>query len=348
MQEAFYQEEVMKAWRLIEAGMAELKDMESQPVGDECVKIKLIYSAITIIDRLLYHGQLSAQYPLILGRQASGMVVEVGSEVKGLVRGDIVAVKPLSICGSCIRCKEGKFNECENQLTFGLNEDGFLRDFAVLNAYEVVKLPERVSPKDATFIDYINISIEAISKLNLEKGQYLIICGASELGIVLAQVAMYYQIIPILIDINPAFLNLAKELGVYYTINCSEEDAKKRIFALTGGKMADGAAYITAASYPFAKIFEYVKCGGMISICGLEKSKQEINVNASLVFNKKLTVVGIPEDNNNIASAINLLANKTVQVDKLIGNEICFDEVNKELKKEIDANICYLKTLVKI
>lgn len=338
----------MKAWRLIDTGVAELKDMESQTVGEECVKIKLMYSAITITDRQLFGGQLSAHYPLILGRQASGMVVEVGTEVKGLVRGDMVAVRPLSVCGSCLRCKDGKSAECENQLTFGLNEDGMLRDFAVLSAYDVVKLPERVSAKDATFIDFINIAIETISRLNMEKGQYLIICGATELGIILAQVAMYYQIIPILADINPAFLTLASELGVYYTLNCSEVDTQKRIFALTGGKMADGAAYIVAAGYPIANVFEYVKSGGAIAICGLEKSRQEINLNASLIFNKRLTLIGIPEDNSNITSAINLLANKTVQVEKLIGSEIPFEKVSEELKKEIDITATYLKTLVKI
>lgn len=338
----------MKAWRLKEPGQIVLEEMESQPVGDNCVKIKVIYCPLSASDRLLTSGAMKAEYPLILGRGASGMVVETGAEVKNLTRGDMVALKPQCACGVCHKCTEGKFSECESPLTFGVTEDGFLRDFAVVHARDALKLPERVGAKEAVFIDLIDIAVETISRLKLDKGQYLVITGATELGIIMAQVAIYYQIIPILADINPAFLDVAAGLGVYYTINSAEVDTKKRIFALTGGRMADAAAYITAADYPINVVFDYVKRGACIAVCGFEKTRAETLVNFAAVLNKRLRIIGITESNNNFGGAINMLAGRSVDVAPLIGSEISFDQAGAELLSEADPKRQYLKTLVKI
>jgi threonine dehydrogenase-like Zn-dependent dehydrogenase len=275
------------------------------------------------------------------------MVVEAGEDVKGLVRGDMVAVKPVSACGVCGKCQDGKQYDCENGLTFGVGEDGMLRDFAVVQASDAVKLPERVSVREATFIDLIDIAIETVSRLNMDKGQYLVISGATELGIILAQVAIYYQIIPILIDIDPVFLQIAAGLGIYYTVNSTKEDTKKRVFSLTGGRMADGAAYITAGEQPLSLLFDCVRRGGCIALCGYEKSKTEMIVNLAAALNKRFTVIGITEGNNNIKSAVNMLANRTVTVEPLIGAEIDFDQVGAELTREPDAHASYLRLLVK-
>lgn len=337
----------MKAWRIKEPSVVNFEEMESQSVGETCVKIKLSYCSISIVDRLLTAGKIKAEYPVIPGRQAVGMVVETGSEVKNCVRGDIVAVKPFTSCGTCAKCGE-KFTECENALTFGVDEDGFLRDFAVVSAQDIVKLPERVNPKDAVFIECIDIAIETINRLNLEKGQYLAICGATQLGIILAQAAIYYQIVPILIDIDAEFLHTAEKLGVYYTVNSSQTDTKKQIFTLTGGKMADAAAYMAKGACPFAQTPDLVKKTGRIAVCGLEKAKLDLSAQLAPIFNRRLTVLGIAEGNKNIASAVNMLVGKNINVAPLIGAEIPFDVAGEELTKEINFDRVYFQTIVKM
>ena len=50
----------------------------------------------------------------ILGHEASGIVYQVGSDVKDLKVGDRVAIEPGIACGSCQYCKEGLYNLCPN------------------------------------------------------------------------------------------------------------------------------------------------------------------------------------------------------------------------------------------
>jgi len=336
----------MKAWRIKENGIS-LDKMDAIKVFDSCIKVKVSYASITLTDRLLAQGKLKGEYPLILGRSAVGMVVETGQDVKNCVRGDMVAIKPLAVCGECAKCLDGKSTLCEHTLAFGINEAGFLSDFSVISSADIIKLPERINVQDAIFIDCIDIAIEAISKMRLEKGEYLAICGANDMGIVLAQAAMYYQIVPILIDIDPSFLQIAQDLGVYYTINSGETDTKKQVFALTGGKMAHAVAYMSESEYPFNACLEYVKDKGSVAICGLSGTLKELNIPMSQIHARGLSIFGISESNKHIPSAINMLASKTIVIDSLIGQEIEFDNVGDELKKEISHGSTYLKTLVK-
>jgi len=336
----------MKAWRIKENGIS-LDQMDTQEVFDNCVKIKISYASITLTDRLLSQDKLKCEYPLILGRAAVGMVVETGAEVKNCTRGDMVTMRPLSACNDCPKCLDAKSNECEKSFTFGLTESGFLSDFTVVSSNDIVKLPERITPQDAIFIDCIDISISAISKMGLEKGEYLAICGADALGIIMAQSAMYYQIVPILIDIDPSFLQIAEDLGVYYTINSGETDTKKQVFSLTGGKMAHAVAYISESNFPFSACLDYVKNEGSVAICGLRGTLKEHSILTGQVHNRTLSLFGITESNKHILSAINMLASKTIITKPLIAEEIAFEDVDKTLRKEIFQGSTYLKTLVK-
>jgi len=337
----------MKAWRIKENSIS-LDELEVEGVTDSCVKVKLLYCSAAVTDRLIAHGKIKAELPIIPGRQAVGMVVETGAEVKNCVRGDTVSIKPLKMCGQCAKCADNKHADCESPLVFGLTEDGFMRDFVTVSSDAVVKLPERVAAKDAVFMDSIDICIEAVNKSGLDKGQYLVICGATHLGIVMAQVAMYYQIVPILADIDPLYLQTAEELGVYYTINSSEADTKKQVFMLTGGKLADAAAYMADSGYPFAHCLDFVKTGGSVVICGLEKSRADLTAPLCSVLNRRLNIHGITESNKHTLSAVNMLASKNVTVEPLIAAEIDFSAVGEELKKEISPATVYFKTLVKM
>jgi len=336
----------MKAWQIKENGI-NLEQMDALELSDNCVKVKISYASITLTDRLQAQGKLRCEYPLIPGRTAVGMVVETGAEVKNCVRGDMVTIKPLSVCNECAKCLDNKSSECENPFVFGLTEVGFLSDFSVVSSSDVVKLPERLSPQDAVFIDCCDIAIEAINKMGLEKGEYLVICGADALGIIMAQAAMYYQIVPVLIDIDPSFLQIAEDLGVYYTINSGEVDTKKQVFALTGGKMAHAVAYISESNFPFAVCLDYARAGASVAICGVKGTVKELNVPLGQIHNKALSLFGISESNKHILSAINMLASKTIVTEALVAREIGFDDVDKELGKEIHQGSTYLKTLVK-
>jgi L-iditol 2-dehydrogenase len=58
-------------------------------------------------------GPLKVLSDCILGHEASGVVLRVGSSVKSLSVGDRVAVEPGVPCGDCYLCQQGSYNLCE-------------------------------------------------------------------------------------------------------------------------------------------------------------------------------------------------------------------------------------------
>ena len=102
----------MKAWRVYGTGEIRCDELKSQTVGEDCIKVKITCSAISLTDKLVFEGKLSAdKLPLTIGRQCVGMVTEVGENVPHLVRGDRVAVDPYGFCKQCANCKAGKHND---------------------------------------------------------------------------------------------------------------------------------------------------------------------------------------------------------------------------------------------
>ena len=338
----------MKAWRVYEAGDIRLEELKAQAVGEACVKVKVTCATVSATDKLVFEGKLGTdKLPLTIGRQCVGMVTEVGENVKGVVRGDRVIIDPYSSCKQCASCKAGKSNECERMLTYGVDDDGFMCDFAVVSATDVHKLPERVPDADAVFIDHISMAIAIMNKLNPEKGEHIVIAGANVVGIILAQIAMYQQAVPILVDTRSDRLAIAEELGVYYTINSVDTNVQKKIFSLTGGRMADSGAYMATSQLPLAQSLEYVRKGSKTVVADWSGITEDLNVSLKVLLDNQLSLYGVNNGAKYIQSAINMLANKTVSVAPLISKEITFAEVGTYIKEQVEMPDKYIKILVK-
>ena len=338
----------MKAWRLHDKEQLTLDELPVQTVGENCVKIKTLASGISTTDVLMYQGKMSlSSAPLIIGRQCVGMVTEVGEGVTGLQRGDRVAADPFVCCTTCAQCKAEKHNECERMLCRGVGDDGFMSDFSVLPADMLYVLPERIKDNDAVFIEHIALCINAVSKLNLEKGEHLVIVGASALGLILAQVAIYYQAVPVLVDTDAAALSLAEELGVYYTVNSVETDPMKKIFTITGGKMAEAVAYINLAHMAFGRSLDYAAKGGRVALVGWSDVADDLSGEFGAILNKQLTVLGVNNGARTFPSAINLLATSTIDVSRLVSHEVAFADVEKSVREHAENMSRFMKAVVK-
>lgn len=339
----------MKAWRIHEAQKLTLDDLPIQNVGEGCVKIKLLAGGISQTDVMMYTGSiLPPASPLIIGRQCVGLVTEVGENVSGLTRGDRVAADPFVCCKNCPPCKAGHSDECEKMICYGVDDNGFMSDFSVLPANMLYVLPERIKDNDAVFLEHIALSINALSKLNLEKGEHIVIVGAGATGIILAQVALYYQAVPILVDTDGDLLQLASELGVYYTVNSVESDPMKKIFSITGGKMAETVAFITTAHMSLGRSLEYATHGGRVALVGCSEITGDLSGSFTTVLDRQLKVLGVNNGARFFPAAINLLATHTVDVGRLINSEVKFDNVAESVRAHAENPERFIKAVVKL
>ncbi len=327
----------MKAYRIHSPNTVTLDEMDAQPVGENCIKIKNLVCGISTADFAVLTGKQIVQYPIIPVRQCVGFVSEVGESVSGILRGNRVVVYPQASCHNCRPCKEARFYDCEKPRYFGITEDGFLSDFSVVSADDVYVIPDRLKDEEAIYTEHTATAISVLSRLNVEKGEHIIIVGASTLGIILAQVAMYYQAVPIVVDMREDMLAVAQKAGVYYTINSVEEDVNKKVISLTGGHMANACAYIVSSTMPLRNSFDITAKHGRVALVGNSRA-EELKVDLGGMLEKGIDLLTVTSCGKNYPSAINMLANRTVSVDMLPRHEVSFADAGKALDDGIAGN----------
>lgn len=338
----------MKAWRVHSSGKIALDEMESQTVGADCVKLKVLTCGISGSDSAIYRGSKKSNLPVILGRQAVGFVSEIGSQVKTLQRGNRVVVFPYASCHKCEMCQAGKYSDCDEFKEYGVDEDGFMRDFAVVDSRDLYVLPDQVSDVEALFTEPIAAALHTVNKLKIEKGDTVVIVGATIIGLILAQVVMYYQAVPIVLDVRDDRLDIAKSLGVYYTVNTVTEDAAKKVLAITGAHMADSVAYLVSSKMPPQLCMDYSAPNTAIALVGTEENAGSLEVDLLPFLKKRMRMYAVADCGKYFSPAINLLVNKTVNVEPLISDEVNFQNFKKSFEEFVKTPDRFIKLVVKM
>jgi len=81
---------------------------------------------------ILYPGL--TKFPVVIGHEFSGEIVEMGTEVRDLRRGDLVTVEEMIWCGECVPCRNGWPNQCLNLEEIGFTIDGAMAEQLVVGA----------------------------------------------------------------------------------------------------------------------------------------------------------------------------------------------------------------------
>jgi L-iditol 2-dehydrogenase len=143
----------MQAAVLNQPGDITLEDVPMPtPAPDEAlVKVAACGVCGSDLARMLHKG--TYRFPLICGHEFSGHVVEVGSDVRDVAVGDLVAVPPMIPCFACEQCQRGRFSLCEDYDYFGSRRDGAYAEFVCVPQSNLFVMPRGLDPRAAAMID---------------------------------------------------------------------------------------------------------------------------------------------------------------------------------------------------
>ena len=336
----------MKSWRIIEPNKIEFVEREGQSPQPKQVKVKVTKASIAVSDMLIYQGRVkNVAYPVTPGRHAVGIVVETGEDVKHLTRGDRVVIDPYIICDECPSCRD--VDDCENLLVAGVNGEGLIGDLVTVDMSRLKKLPEHISDGDALFVEQTAIADKVFDKLELGKGAHIVISGATAIGLIAAQAAIYYQMVPIVVDNRADRLKIAEKVGVYYTVDSSAVDVYKKIRALTGGRLADALIFCTTATQKLQNSLECVAKNGKVALAGFCGATPDLKADLSGAFERQLAIYSVNNGSKYLSGAINMLANKSISVNGFVSKEIGLGEVSDAMAELADNPERYFKIAVK-
>ncbi|MCL4522585.1 MAG: alcohol dehydrogenase catalytic domain-containing protein [Acidobacteria bacterium] len=168
-------------------------------------------------------------WPVTLGHEAVGRVVELGAKVTGIALNQRVGVGWLySTCGACEHCREGAENVCLQRKVTGIAAPGGYAEFMRVKASHAIPVPENLSALEAAPLFCAGLTVfHALHNAGLKKGQRVAVFGVGGLGHLALQIARLAGAETIAVDVSEAKLVFATKFGAAQAILATDPNSEK-------------------------------------------------------------------------------------------------------------------------
>ncbi|MDR7079545.1 L-iditol 2-dehydrogenase [Neobacillus niacini] len=307
----------------------ELLEIEEPRVQSHELKVKIHAAGICGTDMHIIHDEYSCNYPVIMGHEYSGTVVEIGSEVTNFEVGDrIVSLTAAVKCEECTYCRSGLYMLCEKRLSIGSGVNGAFAELMVIPEKIAYKIPDNVSLDEAALTEPLACMVRCvIERGTVKAGDYVLVSGPGAIGLLTMQVATASggNVIVIGTSQDKERLNLATELGAFATIVIDEEDVQKRISEITRNVGVDVAFECAGVGPSANNCLKLLKKTGLFVQVGLYGKKVEIDMDLALTKEINITN-GFASEPTSWERALRLLEMKQVNVAPLISTKLPLHE----------------------
>lgn len=166
-----------------------------------------------------------AHGPIVLGHEASGVVVARGSGATAEL-GSRVALEPGIACGRCRECTSGSYNLCR-QLTFYASRptDGAMCEYVVLPDHLVHSVSDRVDDDAAALAEPLAVAVRACRRAGVSAGSRVLVTGVGAIGMLAVQVARAMGATEIgVCDVLDERLRIARAMGATSVLDLGGHD----------------------------------------------------------------------------------------------------------------------------
>jgi alcohol dehydrogenase len=267
----------------------------------------------------------------ILGHEAVGTVVEVGTGVKNVKPGDHVLVSCITACGSCRFCREGRYGQCLGgggwilgHLIDGTQAEYVRVPFADTSTYAA---PAGVSDEELLMLADILPTGYEVGVLNgkVEPGDVVAVVGAGPIGLSAIMGALLYSPSHIVaIDKTDSRLEAAKQFGADVVVNNEREDPLEVIRSLTGGLGADVAIEAVGVPATFELAATLVRPGGHVANIGVHG--EPVTLHLEELWIRDITITTGLVDTSSTPTLLRLLTGHQVESGRFATHHFTLDQ----------------------
>jgi len=317
----------MKALLLTEYKKMQVTDVAEPEVGAEDVLIQVEACGICGSDIHGYDGSTGRRIPpLVMGHEASGIVVGTGSNVRDLAAGTRVTFDSMVSCGQCDFCRSGSANLCDNRMVLGVSCGEYRRHGAFAERISVPRrivyqLPDTLPFEEAALVEAVSVAVHATNVTPITLGDTAVVVGTGMIGLLTLQAARAAGASRIIaVDLNEKRLEVAKQLGADDVIRGDQCNAAESIFALTGGRGADVAFEVVGATPTVQTAIDCVRKGGNVTLVGNVSPVIELPLQS--VVTREISLHGTCGCNGEYPQCIDLMNRGIINVKPLITAQI--------------------------
>lgn len=335
-----------------------LEDVPEAPLGPRDVRIRPRACGICGSDvhfyetdpdgYMLYPGL--TKFPVIIGHEFSGEVVEVGPDVRDLTVGDMVTAEEMIWCGECTPCRNGYPNQCLRLEEIGFTIHGAQAESIVTGARYCWKINELAEVYGDTEKAYeagalcepTSVAYNAMFSRagGFKPGGYVTVFGTGPIGfaaIALARAAGAGRIIAF--EVSPVRQELAKKVGadqVYSPVELERQGVRPRdvIMEATKGEGAD--MHVEAAGAPprtIPEMEETLAVGGKIVMIGRASDRVPMYLEHFQTHAAQVYGAQGHSGYGNFPSVIRLMAARRIDMTQIITSRFTLDRGVEAVQK---------------
>ena len=215
-----------------------IEERQVPRISEDEILVRMMASGICGTDVMQWYRQKKA--PRVLGHEMAGEVVETGSRVENVRKGDRVFVSHHVPCHGCHHCQRSEFTACEALHTGNYEPGGFAEYIRVpaLNVkFGVLHLPEAVSYEAATMIEPLACVLAGQRHIAIGAGDTVLVTGSGISGLLHIRAAKLKGARVVATDINPWRLGKALESGAD-RVFLADEYSEEALMRVNDGRRA--------------------------------------------------------------------------------------------------------------
>jgi alcohol dehydrogenase len=235
--------------------------------------------------------------PHVPGHELAGTVVAVGAGVRGIAEGERVTVPFCLGCGECAPCRAGETQVCDHDYQPGFTGWGSFAEYVALPHAELnlVRLPERLGFAEAAALGCRFMTAYAAIAVHGRpaEGDWVAVHGCGGVGLSAVMIAVAAGARVAAVDIEPAKLALAHELGADVVVDARDGDAAAAVLEATGGGAHVSVDALGSAPTCAASVASLRKRGRHVQVGLLLGDERSVPIPMSRVISHELQLAGV-------------------------------------------------------
>lgn len=321
----------MKALVLEEARRLSLRDIDlSLTVGPRDVKIRIHTVGVCGSDvHYFTHGRIGpfkVEKPMVLGHEASGTVVETGSEVTHLKVGDRVCMEPGVPQFDSPATMRGLYN-LDPAVRFWATPPvhGCLTPYVVHPAAFTYRLPDNVSFAEGAIVEPLSIGLQAAKKAAMKPGDVAVVIGAGTIGAMTTLAALAGGASRVILaDVVEEKLRHFAGNPAVVTVNAARQSLVDVVRQVTQDWGADVVFEASGNASVFETLLDLVCPGGCAVLVGMPPGPVALDVVAMQA--KEVRLESVFRYANIFPRALALISSGMIDVNPFISRKFSFSQ----------------------
>lgn len=308
-----------------------------EPRPDE-VLIRVTNSGICGTDLKIFTGAMPAAYPVIMGHEIAGEVVESAANTRARP-GERVLVDPVLFCARCHDCLAGRTNLCTGGAVIGREVNGGFADFVVAPLSHVYPLPASIDSRTAPLIQVLTTVLHAQRRAGVGAVQHdpagarqsVAVIGLGVSGQLHVQLAKARAASPVIGITRSAWKRrIADRLGADVTATTGSEGIQA-VRSATQGHGADVVIESTGMVTSIGDAIAMVRPGGTVVLFGIYTASEGALPFYQLYYKEPMLVSARAATSDDFPESIDLVARGLVTLDPLVTQVLPVAELTRAL-----------------